>query len=482
MLLVRHPFDSDSVGRVYQASPLIEHYAKRAPAGTYVNVSTVDGITRIISYRRVEGAPLVVAVTESYDEVLAGWHELAGRYLALAALIVLAVIAFAFAVHRQMINRMASEGRFRAAVDSTSNAFFALSSAIAFDSGADFTITDANVAAGALLGIDRKFLVGKSLAAVAPGFRNNGILAACAEVHEGDRSRETVMAFPSAGCERWFRVRTTPFVAGVALSMRDVTEELEARETLKAAKDSAESANRTKSEFLANMSHELRTPLNAIIGFSESLERGLFGKMAAKQQEYVRDIHGAGQHLLAIINDVLDLSRIEAGKAALVEEDVNLAFLLDQAMRMVQPRAEEKQLAIAVEGVHGLPEIRADAMRLQQVLLNILSNAVKFTPDGGRVAVTGAIDGNGDMRLAVADTGIGIAEANIPKVLMPFEVVESAFARKYKGTGLGLPLAKCMIEMHGGALAIESVPGLGTTVHIVLPAARVARPPIAQAG
>jgi PAS domain S-box-containing protein len=483
MLLVRHPFDPATVGRIYPTAPLINHYLKLAPIGTYFNVSKVDNIARIVSYQKVEGAPLVVAVTESYDEILSGWYELVGRYVALAALIILSVVGFAFTVHRQMTNRIADEARFRAAVDSTSNAFFALRPAIAFDSGVDFTIADANVAAGALLGIDRESLVGKSLAAVAPGFSQNGVLAVCADAHETRLARDSQVTFVrrSGPGERWFRVRTTPFGEGVALTMRDVTEEWEAREALNAAKNSAESANRTKSEFLANMSHELRTPLNAIIGFSDSLQRGLFGGLTDKQREYVHDIHGAGQHLLAIINDVLDLSRIEAGKTALIEESVSLEFLASQALRMVQPRVEEKQLAIAMEGMRALPEIRADGMRLQQVFLNLLSNAVKFTPDGGRITVAGAIEADGDGRLAVSDTGIGIAVSDIPKVLMPFELVETALTRKYKGTGLGLPLAKSLIEMHGGSLTIESVPGRGTTVVIVLPGSRVI-PPIAQAG
>jgi two-component system, sensor histidine kinase and response regulator len=482
-MLVRHPRVRELTNKSFAGSALFSVHLKESPVGTIETVSAIDGVRRMTSYRRVEGAPLVVAVSEAYDEILSSWQDLVGRYIALAILIALAVGGFSFAVHRQTANRVVSDGRFRAAVDSTSNAFFALNSASGPESDLAFTITDANVAAGALLGIDRQSLVGKSLAAVAPGFCGNGVLPICAEAREAGLPRDTQVTFvPMGAGERWFRVRATPFAGGIALAMRDVTEEWEAREALKAAKDSAESANRTKSEFLANMSHELRTPLNAIIGFSESLQRGLFGGLTDKQHEYVHDIHGAGQHLLAIINDVLDLSRIESGKAALFEEDVDLESLALSAIRMVRPRAEEKRLAIALEGVRGLPSVRADSMRLQQVLLNLLSNAVKFTPEGGSAAVTGAIDADGNIRLAVTDTGIGIAVSDIPKVLMPFELVESAFARKYKGTGLGLPLAKRLVEMHGGAFKIESAPGQGTTVVILLPASRIVRPPIAQAG
>jgi len=161
---------------------------------------------------------------------------------------------------------------------------------------------------------------------------------------------------------------------------------------------------------------------------------------------------------------------------------VNLDALVSQALRMIQPQTEEKQLVIATEGLRALPEIRADAMRMQQVFLNLLSNAVKFTSEGGRITVTGALEADGAVRIAVSDTGIGIALSDIPKILMPFELVESAFARKYKGTGLGLPLAKSLVEMHGGSLTVESAPGRGTTVVIALPASRIVRPSIAQAG
>ncbi|MGH7058424.1 MAG: histidine kinase dimerization/phospho-acceptor domain-containing protein, partial [Acetobacteraceae bacterium] len=319
-------------------------------------------------------------------------------------MIALAVGALACMVHRQMTARASADGRFRAAVDSTSNAFLALAPAESYSGDGDFVVQDANAAAAALFGVERAKLIGKPLGAHASWLRRTGVLGLCAEGHRAGSHQEALASFPSPqGGERWFRVRATPFDGGVALAMRDVTEEQEARETLKSAKESAEVANRTKSEFLANMSHELRTPLNAIIGFSESLQRGLFGKMTEKQHEYVGDIHGAGQHLLAIINDVLDLSRIEAGKAALIEEEVILGDLSSAALRMLEPRVREKRLVLDVEGIDTLPPVLGDGMRLQQVLLNLLSNAVKFTEPGGHLSLFAEAVGD-DVVLRVADT------------------------------------------------------------------------------
>ncbi|MGE5539609.1 MAG: ATP-binding protein [Gemmatimonas sp.] len=476
LLLARHPGSPEQVNRSFADSPLFATYLARSAAGTFDAPSPIDGVRRITSYRKVDGAPLVIAVSESYDEVLAPWYELVGRYIGLGLLITVAVAGFAVAVHRQMIARVSADSRFRAAVDSTSSAFFALAPAESAGH-MDFTIVDANIAAGTLLGREREALFGTSLAAVAPSLLTSGVIAYCAKAHETGTAQDVqVTSTANDGELRCFRVRITPFSGGVALALRDVTEDYEARETLKSAKESAESANRTKSEFLANMSHELRTPLNAIIGFSESLQRGLFGLLTDKQKEYVRDIHDAGQHLLTIINDVLDLSRIESGKAVLFEDNVNLSHLAASAVRMVQPRAEEKHLVLVTDGLAVLPTVRVDGTRLQQVLLNLLSNAVKFTPDGGRIALQGSLHADGSVSIAVSDTGIGIAPADIPKVLMPFELVESAFTRKYKGTGLGLPLAKRLVEMHGGTLSIDSAPGRGTTVTICLPRARVAAP------
>ena len=233
-------------------------------------------------------------------------------------------------------------------------------------------------------------------------------------------------------------------------------------------KTRAETANRSKSEFLANMSHELRTPLNAIIGFSEMMESGLFGPLgSAKYEEYARDIKGSGQHLLELINDILDMSKIEAGRMTLEKDDLDIDEVLGESLRLVSGRADEADLRIVNE-VSGLPHVQADKRAVKQVLLNLLSNAVKFTPAGGSIHVTGATDGK-KITVAVRDTGIGIPASALSKIGRPFEQVESQHSKKHKGTGLGLALSRSLVEMHGGELTIESTEGLGTTVSFTLP-------------
>jgi signal transduction histidine kinase len=242
------------------------------------------------------------------------------------------------------------------------------------------------------------------------------------------------------------------------------------------AKDAAEVASRAKSAFLANMSHELRTPLNAIIGFSEMLELETFGALGhPRYRGYARDIGDSGRHLLSVINDVLDISRVEFGALGLAEESVDLAALIAASLRLVEPKARDVGLRLELDLPRGLPMITADARRLRQVLLNILSNAIKFTPAGGHVLVSARVTGNG-ITVAVEDSGIGIAPEDIAKVLRPFGQIDSRLARRYEGTGLGLPLAKAMTESHGGTLEIESTSGHGTTVLIALPAWRIRAP------
>ena len=243
---------------------------------------------------------------------------------------------------------------------------------------------------------------------------------------------------------------------------------------LEAARDQAESANRAKSEFLAAMSHELRTPLNAIIGFSEVMKDETLGPVGSETYlEYVKGINESGQHLLALINDILDLSKVESGMDDLHEEDVDAPRLAQSVMRLVRQRAHEGGLELEESVPCDLPAFRADERKLKQMLVNLLTNAVKFTRPGGKVTLRAWCDANSGLAFQVADTGIGIATEDIPKAMSQFGQVDSALNRRYQGTGLGLPLTKALVESHGGTLDLQSEVGVGTTVTIGLPAARI---------
>lgn len=239
----------------------------------------------------------------------------------------------------------------------------------------------------------------------------------------------------------------------------------------------AEAANKAKTEFLAAMSHELRTPLNAVIGFSHMMMKETLGPIGTvTYRDYASDIHDAGQHLLSIINDILDVAKIESGFEGLQESEVAVGDLLDAAVRLVGYRAQRKEIEIEVKLAPGISVLWADERKLKQCLVNLLSNAVKFTPKGGSVSVVVSIDQNGDVMIQVWDTGIGIAPEDIPKALTPFGQVESGLNRRHQGTGLGLPLTRGLVELHGGALELQSNLGTGTTATLRLPGERIVRP------
>jgi len=265
----------------------------------------------------------------------------------------------------------------------------------------------------------------------------------------------------------------------VVTASLDITDRKAAEMGLVTAKEEAELASRSKTEFLANMSHELRTPLNAIIGFSQVMGDEMMCPIGSPRYAgYARDICNSAQHLLGIISDILDVSKLEAGKVELDEETAELATIVEDVLRIVRERARTLELELDIDIPRDLPLVRVDVLKLKQVLLNLITNAIKFSHAGGRVLVR-AHAADDDILLAVADRGIGMDEGEIATAVSRFGQVASAWSRKHPGTGLGLPLAIGLVELHGGTVAIESRKGVGTSVTIRLPGRRIVRPPAA---
>jgi signal transduction histidine kinase len=243
---------------------------------------------------------------------------------------------------------------------------------------------------------------------------------------------------------------------------------------LRLAKEEAEAANQAKSGFLATMSHELRTPLNAIIGISEMMLREVLGALGNEQyRAYVNDIHASGTHLLQIINDILDLSKAEAGKFELAEDVFDLRDVMRSVGQLTAGRVHEAELTQAVELPDDLPPLRGDERKTKQVLLNLITNSVKFTPAGGSITISARWDVESGLAITVADTGIGIPRADIERVLKPFEQIDSSLSRQHQGTGLGLPLVKAIMELHDGRIELNSELDNGTRATVTFPSERV---------
>jgi two-component system cell cycle sensor histidine kinase PleC len=488
VILARYPHDEALIGVTFEGA-LSDAIHAGQHEGTLISVSPVDGVTRILGFRSTGALPMIISVGLSVDDHLAQWWADTYRYGAAAGVLALVILGLAAAIGRQLRLREARE------LDLEGNR--RLLQTIVDQLPARISVKDRDL---------RYILVNRGQAdefgcapEAALGKRRDDFhwdmpppdeSALFGELRDRD-SRVLETGCPLLNVEESLTLRDgrarhslsnkAPLfdgggrVIGVLTIAVDITAQKLTEQKLREAREVAEIASRTKSEFLANMSHELRTPLNAVLGFSEVITDALMGPVDNRYREYARDIHNAGQHLLSLINDVLDLSKIEVGRLELNLEPVAIEPLIQGCCRVVAERAKRTDVALRVELAAGLPDVSADALRLRQVVLNLLSNAVKFTAPGGRVTVAAVVSATGGVTIAVEDTGIGMRPEDIAVALEPFRQVDSSMTRRYEGTGLGLPLAKTLTELHGGTLEIESALGVGTVARVHLPEERVIR-------
>lgn len=474
--------------------------------GSFESYSPSSGSTWLNSFRRVEGLPLVVMISIEERHALAAWRRDATRHAILGFLLVGAVLSFGVFLWQQVGRRESAEGREKATRGDLEHKHAVIETILrTLPDGVCLFDRDLNIAACndqlfRILGLDRSEIL--ALPNSGRAFREAlaersgsgfGRLQSVQEVEEMTRSGGQYHGQLADG--RWIECRHTPVGEQGFLSVyRDMTEQTHretelreayaraeqqtqrlaaAAEELGRARASAEQANLTKSRFLANMSHELRTPLNAINGFSEVIAGLYLGRDAIdRYQDYARDIHASGQHLLELINEVLDLSKVEAGRMELREDIVDLGDTVYAALKMVEAPAEAKHLALNLQTPSSPIQLQADGQKLLQCFLNVLSNAVKFTPEGGRVSVAVSSTLLGPI-VTIKDTGIGIAPMDMAKVFEPFGQVDSDLTRDTPGTGLGIPLTRSLIELHGGSIGIESVENVGTTITLRLPRHRL---------
>ncbi|MEM6851175.1 MAG: PAS domain-containing sensor histidine kinase [Pseudomonadota bacterium] len=341
----------------------------------------------------------------------------------------------------------------------------------------DGRILFASAAIERLIGVSPRGLVGRSLADLAAPDQAAGVLSAVRDAAKTSGGVQSFLAAHRSGETLWVELSTQPatrpdegtrrFVS----SLRAVDEQRAREEALIRERDAAVQSNLAKSRFLANMSHELRTPLNAVIGFAEMMERETFGPLGSeKYTEYSALIGDSGRHLLELINDILDMSKIEADKQRIETQPVDISAALNAAAELMRLTAERGGVALSVQVADNAPPVLADPRALRQILLNLFSNAIKFTPDGGEILATADPFGDG-VRVKVMDTGVGIAPQALARIGRPFEQAPTDISTNVRGSGLGLSLVRALARLHGGEMRIVSEPGLGTTVTVDLPAA-----------
>jgi PAS domain S-box-containing protein len=477
--LVRHPEQPELMSTPIPATAPVMLRMLETLSGSFRATSFMDGEKHIFAYKRLGILPIQVIVAMPEERVLGEWRreavETAVGAFVLASLLCLLIGLLARQVRRgeKLAEALhAGETRFRDFAKATSDWFWEQDENLRFTylSGEIFQIT----------GKHPELYLGKTREEISP----------VVDVGDAAAHRAAIAARRPFRNFRFQRVRPdgeSRYVStsgrpvfdeagnfrGYRGTGRDITQEILAEQRLIEAKAEAEAANTAKGEFLAVISHELRTPLNAIIGFSEVIAREILGPVGRpRYREYANDILNAGQHLLKLISDILDMSKIEVRKMELNEAPFDIGAVVESCIRLIDRRAADAGVSLVNWISPELPRLRGDEMRIRQALLNLLSNAVKFTPPEGEVKLRSSLEPS-FVEIVVQDSGIGMSPEEIAVALQPFRQVESSMNRTHEGTGLGLPLAKAFVELHGGRLLIESTPGGGTTARIRLPAERI---------
>ncbi|MGE3933055.1 MAG: ATP-binding protein [Rhodospirillaceae bacterium] len=497
--IARWPQHESYVGRRLGDGNRFFARTTQVPAGTARYTTSLGGRDVVMSYRTLAGHAFVINVVADMSDVLAGWQASLPTYAVLAAGVAAMVAVVVVLLLRQQRREEAlRDARHRAALAITERELSEknerhlrdiLDSMFAYVGlfATDGTVVEMNLAPLKAAGLRREDVVGRpfwdlywwSHSPAAQAQLREAMRRAAA----GEQVREDFVA--RVADDRLVTLDATfgPLHArdgGPSLiigSAADVSDRVAAERAMEAAKEDAERASRAKSEFLANVSHELRTPLNAIIGFSDIIRRELLGaSKVPKYPEYAGEINASGQKLLSLINDILELSRLGAGQVRLSDDEVELDALAAQCAAELADTAARGVVTVECDIPPALAHLRADAPRLKLMLSNLMSNAVKFTPAGGRVTVTARRTETGWIDIVVSDTGIGMESGEIPRALQPFTQLDGALNRKYEGTGLGLPVVRSLAELHGGALTIDSAPGLGTRACIRLPGWRIRDP------
>jgi PAS domain S-box-containing protein len=483
IILARHPQPLTAIGtEVGRSIATWLITSIQADGRSFVAPGAIDGIARTYVTRRLTGYPITMLVGVDRAAALDQWQDQIESLLVMTVVLAGVITALITLIVIQLKRRERSE----AALARSEAAAHKLA-LVAARTQNGVMITDAagriewsNEGFTQLMGLSAEEACGRDPVALAdPAGEASERVAAIREDLAAGRAIDIEFRRGEGDATRWLRMQIAPVrdasgaIANQVAVLSDVTDTHRLQEAAIAARDSAEAASRAKSEFLANMSHELRTPLNAVIGFSEIMKNEIFGPVGERYREYVQNIHASGNHLLSLINDVLDLSKVEAHKFKLSEDLVDLDALLDECLSSVRVAADKGHIALAHGGDPATPLVVCDERAVRQVMLNLLSNAIKFTPPGGTVSTRLGCTNDGDIEFAVADSGIGIAPNDLDRIMQPFEQVQSGFTRTRPGTGLGLALSRRFVELHGGSIAITSELGRGTTVTVRLPASRI---------